>query len=242
MTESQLDNPAWYALTQAHASLALGHGAARHYPRDVAPYSAIAEATEAAYTDLAADLAPGLDARLFRPREERAPPGWETVSARPIIQMVANRSDLPAPLPGESDIRPLGRDDAAGMLALADIARPGPFAARTPLLGRYIGVRDATTGRLLAMAGERFRLRGHVELSGIAVHPDARERGYGAALTAALARAAFARGEVPFLHVYPDNRAATLYARLGFRERGQPWVLLWRRLTARSENEEARCH
>jgi hypothetical protein len=43
-----LDNPVWHALTGPHAELALGRGKARHYPREIAPFSAIAEATPAA--------------------------------------------------------------------------------------------------------------------------------------------------------------------------------------------------
>lgn len=135
---------------------------------------------------------------------------------------------LPAVLPRQADTVALGAGDVAEMLELADLARPGPFAPRTHLLGRYLGIRDCVTGELIAMGGERFRVCSHAEISGIAVRPDARGRGLGAALTAALARAAFARGEVPFLHVYADNRAASLYARLGFRERQTLWVLLWR--------------
>lgn len=229
MSDTPLDNPAWYALTGPHAHLALGRGAARHYPRDIAPYSAIAEPSEAAYSDLAADIPPGQEVRLFRPQEERAPREWEILSARPIIQMIANRSDLPA-LGNETNILPLGPGDAAEMQELVKLTQPGPFAPRAPLLGRYIGIRSAATGRLVAMGGERFRMRGHTELSAIAVHPDVRGRGYGAALTAALARAAFARDDVPFLHVYADNPAASLYARLGFVERRKLWVLLWRHL------------
>ena len=38
-----LDNPVWYALTGPHANIAIGRGGARHYPRDKAPFSAIAE-------------------------------------------------------------------------------------------------------------------------------------------------------------------------------------------------------
>jgi len=127
----------------------------------------------------------------------------------------------------ESRLISLDLTDAADMQALADVAKPGPFSTRTPKLGRYVGVRDAS-GRLLAMAGERLRLLGHVELSGICVHPDARGQGLGAALTLYLARAALARGEVPFLHVFPDNPAAALYTRLGFRLRTKLWVL-WHR-------------
>ena len=47
------------------------------------------------------------------------------------------------------------------MLALVAATAPGPFGRRTPLLGRYLGIRDG--GRLVAMAGERLRVPGHVE-------------------------------------------------------------------------------
>jgi hypothetical protein len=107
-----LDNVVWTALTTTHASVAHGQGLARHFPRDMAPFSAVAEPSARAYADLAETLDPGVEARLFRPREEPAFSGWETLSgprrdrragallgaydfirrlfrARPIIQMIA---------------------------------------------------------------------------------------------------------------------------------------------------------
>jgi predicted GNAT family acetyltransferase len=78
------------------------------------------------------------------------------------------------------------------------------------------------------MAGERLRLAGYVELSGIATHPHARGRGLASILTRSLMRAAFERGEVPFLHVRIGNPAITLYQRLGFDIRCKIWVL-WRK-------------
>jgi GNAT superfamily N-acetyltransferase len=219
-----LDNPVWHALTGAHARFAFGRGAARHYPRDIAPFSAIAEPTAAAYRDLAADLPPGLEARLFRPTDEAIPPGWETISARPIVQMVADGT-MPEPAAMDS-IVPLGEADAEDMLALAEAARPGPFGRRTVLLGHFVGVRR--DGRLVAMAGERFRLAGYVELSAICVRPDWRGKGFGKGLTRYLAHRARAHGEIPVLHVFPENPAMMVYARLGFRERSRLWVL-WRR-------------
>jgi GNAT superfamily N-acetyltransferase len=229
-TADPLDNPVWHALVGPHAGFAIGRRAARRYERYVAPFSAIAEPTAAAYADLAADLPARVEARLFRPTEEPTPEGWETTSARPIMQMVWDGPSLPPPLAGEAGIVRLGRDDIAKMLALVDAARPGPFEPRTIELGNYVGVRDAATGRLVAMAGERFRLPLYVELSAIAVHPEARGRGLGAALTAHLARSALTHGATPFLHVFPDKPAVSLYTRLGFRERARLWVL-WRRPT-----------
>lgn len=141
--------------------------------------------------------------------------------------MVADAADLAAVRPEEEGLAELGPDDAADMLALADAAKPGPFGPRTGALGRFVG-RRGPDGRLLAMAGERFRFAGHVELCTICVHPGARGRGLGAAVMLRLARDALARGEAPFLLVLADNPAAALYARLGFRERATTWIL-WHR-------------
>ena len=86
MAADSLDNPVWHALVGAHAGFAVGGGGARHYPRDIAPFSAIAEPRLAAYADLARDLPAQMEGRLFRRRNEPTPQGWETISARPIIQ------------------------------------------------------------------------------------------------------------------------------------------------------------
>lgn len=227
-----LDNVVWAALTSVHAAIGIGRGLARHYPRDMVPFSAVAEPTMLAYADLAESLNPGEEARLFRPREEPTPSGWETLSVRPIIQMIAeDRSISERNAIGGHSIEPLTIDDAADMLVLAEIAKPGPVGARTVLLGSYFGVRDRSTRHLIAMAGERFRLNGYVELSAIGVHPDRRGHGLGRALTLHLIRQAFGRGEIPFLHVFPDNPALALYARWGFRERARHHVI-WRRPVA----------
>lgn len=225
-----LDNPVWHALVGPHAALAIGDGLARHYPRDMVPFSAIAEPSDAAYRDLARDLPNGIEARLFRPTREPAPRGWEAISARPILQMVLDRDPPPhRPSPAGDDIRALSSADETAVLDLAEVAKPGPFDRRTVELGRFVGlVRD---GSLVAMAGERLRLPGLVELSAIAVRPADRGRGLASRLIVDLCRRAAERGEVPFLHVFSDNPAAKLYEHLGFRVRTTLWVL-WHRPAA----------
>jgi predicted GNAT family acetyltransferase len=148
------------------------------------------------------------------------------VSSRPIIQIVADHSVQADAALGERLIE-LGTNDAHEMLQLTEIAKPGPFGPQTHVLGTYVGYRDR--GKLSAMGGRRFHLPGFVELSAICVHPDARGRGLGTGITSHLTRMAWAHGETPFLHVFPDNPAVALYRRLGFRERAQLWVI-WRRV------------
>ncbi len=218
-----LDNPVWHALTGPHRAHALGRGAARHYPRDIAPFSAIAEPSEQAYADLVADLPVNTEARLFRPSVEPLPAGWEELDRFPLLQMVASRD------PGDVGVATtlLTAADSAAMLDLVAATKPGPFGARTALLGRYLGVWQGS--RLVAMAGERLRVPGHVELSAICVHPEARGKGIAAALTRRLMRLALEGGELPFLHVRPDNvGAVALYKRLGFETRRE-LAVLWRR-------------
>jgi ribosomal protein S18 acetylase RimI-like enzyme len=224
----ELDNPVWHTLIGTHARFAVGHGRARHYPRDMAPFSAIENASDASYTDLASDLPPGMEARLFRLSDEPLPSGWMKVDAFPMLQMVLARLPEDAPVgPPPTD---LTNDDVLAMMKLAEIAKPGPFGRRTIELGAFVGVRDGT--QLLAMAGERMRLRDYVELSAIATHPKARGRGLAGWLTYSLAKRALDRGETPFLHVRPENKSAVwIYRRLGFEVRREIWVL-WRKPAA----------
>jgi predicted GNAT family acetyltransferase len=85
-------------------------------------------------------------------------------------------------------------------------------------MGDFFGVtRD---GRLAAMAGQRMRPPGHVELSGVCTHPDFRGEGLATRLSAHVTRAILARGETPFLHAWKDNAGTiALYGKLGYRIR-----------------------
>src|SRR5262249_54375912 len=101
------------------------------------------------------------------------------------------------------------------MLALTELARPGPFLAGTIELGDYFGVDDGD--RLVAVAGERMRLPGYTEISAVCTPPHARGRGLATALTRHAAARIRARGETGRLHVRRDNHdAIRVYERLGF--------------------------
>lgn len=226
---SELDNPIWSALVGPHSGFAAGHGLARHYPRAMAPFSAIAEPSAQAYADLASDLPSGVEARLFRPVDEPSPAGWETLNSRPIVQMVMH-DDAQMRTSTFDELVSLDISDAEEMRQLAQLAKPGPFGPQTPKLGRYFGVRR--NGHPVAMGGERLHLSRFIEVSAICVHPNFRGAGLGTAILSQLASGILARGKAPFLHVFPDNSACELYRHLGFRENARPWVI-WRRPIAK---------
>ncbi len=213
-----LDNPVWHALCGPHRALAKRHGLALHYPREVAAFSAIAEASAQAYADLARGLPPDTEARLLRDRAEPVPAGWSVINDVTLLQMEARGFD------GRQCEGPpivtLGSRHREAVLALVELAQPGPFGPRTMEMGHYVGIFE--DGQLLAMAGERLRLDTHVELSAICTHPSARGRGLAERLVRRLMHDALQRGQQPFLHVLPTNAGAiSLYRRLGFAIRAE---------------------
>lgn len=101
------------------------------------------------------------------------------------------------------------------------------FTVPRPWGAQEIGETLAQPGSFLLTDADGFligrAIAGEAELLTLAVRPDARRRGTGAALVAAFLDAARARGaERAFLEVAADNTAAqALYARAGFAEAGR---------------------
>jgi ribosomal protein S18 acetylase RimI-like enzyme len=219
-----LDNPIWNALTSEQAHFAERHGDAARFPPAVTGLAGLR--TPEAIADLPHLLGGGAVTGLLVGGALELPSGLATVDEAPALQMV---HDGPAPgMP--AGIEELGPADAASMLALAEATRPGPFGMRTGELGVFFGIRAG--GRVIAMAGQRMRLPGLVEVSGVCTDPAHLGRGYGARLLTAQLALIRGAGQGVFLHVKADNaRAIALYERLGFRAsrrlhylivRGQP--------------------
>lgn len=170
-------------------------------------------------------MAPGEELILLQARPSPLPPELELVSERMAVQMVAETAERVA-IPRH--VEQLGARDAAEMQALAELTKPGPFRSETHRLGTFWGIRD--DGRLVAMAGERMKMPGLSEVSGVCCHPDARGLGYGRLLSRLVMGRMVARGEQPFLHAYADNEAAIgLYEQLGFTLRSRMVVQCIRR-------------
>lgn len=207
-----LDRPIWQALNTTHADVAEGGALARRYRTSISPMAASIDNSPAALAALGALAAPGESLVLLMADPVVPPQGFETVMSAPGVQMLA--AQPPRPL-ADAEIAPLGWADAEAMLVLAELTKPGPFSLEALALGRFWGVRH--NGALIAMAGERMRLPGYTELSGVCTHPDHRGKGLGKRLSLHAMQAIFESGAQPFLHAFASNTPAiTLYESIGF--------------------------
>lgn len=211
-----LDRPVWSCLNGRQSDLALRRGGVVRMKPDYGLFAASADESPeslAVLGDLVRELG---NVGLVEPGAPPPVPGTEVVSSAVCLQMEA--AEVAPAWDVAFEMLTLSDADAAEMLALATLTKPGPFFARTHQLGDFIGVR--VDGRLVAMAGERMRPDGYTEASGVCVHPDHRGKGYAARLLREVTAKILARGERAFLHSYADNSTAiALYESLGYRGR-----------------------
>lgn len=213
MASHPLDHPAWSALTGRQAHLAVAVGDARRFDPAYGVFAALADRSAA--EDLAALVAAHGDVAFLEAEGPPMAPGLAVASQDLGVQMVCACLSPETRGADAPEILDLGPDDAEEMLALALATEPGPFFARTPELGLFVGVRAA--GRLVAMAGERMKPEGHTEVSGVCTLPEFRGQGLAGRLMRRVAARILDRGETPFLHAYAANTGAiALYESLGF--------------------------
>jgi predicted GNAT family acetyltransferase len=220
-----LDHPIWSALTTRQHALAEGGALARRYPSAIAPFAAIVDMSPQSFAALSALMSRSEVAVLFTPDPVTPPAEFKILLAETAEQMIGMSAE--SSLPGVEAVT-LGVDDAPAMMELTELTKPGPFTLRTHELGTFLGIR--IDGQLVAMAGERMKPANYTEITAVCVHPDHRGRGYAQALLAAISRQIVARGEIPFLHVFSENKSAVaLYRRQGMEIRRRLYVTVLQR-------------
>jgi ribosomal protein S18 acetylase RimI-like enzyme len=209
----------WNALTTEQAGLAVVTGAAVRIDPDYGPFAAACDGSDEALAALAATLK-GADDRIGVVEREAwpKPPGTRVLGGGDLVQMVYEGT-----APKQADdprIELLKGKDAKAMAALAHATEPGPWGSKTHKYGDYFGIRIGR--KLAAMAGERMRVPGYAELSGVSTWPEFRGQGLAAALIRRVVRGFVERGDVPYLHCYAANAGAiALYEKLGFHTRAR---------------------
>lgn len=207
-----LDRPAWNALHTSHAALAESNGPALRYPPTIVPFAAAVDNSAESLKALADLAAIGEGMALVEAGPAIVPSGFDITLEGILIQMIADR---PHERTTDPRIERLTEADAEEMLALATLTRPGPFTLGAQKLGPFWGVK--VDGKLVAMAGQRLRVPGFTELSGLCTHPDYQGRGLGALLFRFVSGEITATGDTAFLHAFSTNATAiSLYKKLGF--------------------------
>jgi GNAT superfamily N-acetyltransferase len=190
-------------LTTRHAGLCLRLGEAARYRPEVSALGALSEPSTSALGDLATLVEPGgfvivagVEAVLD------LGPDWRNAGGMPLAQMICEVTLDPP----DCAVAPLGAEDTDDVMELVALTEPGPFERGTLERGCSVGLRRE--GRLVAMAGERMKPRGHTEISAVCVHPDAQGRGLGETFVRAGGAPIQRAGDVPYLHVHTGNERA----------------------------------
>ncbi|WP_174365360.1 GNAT family N-acetyltransferase [uncultured Caballeronia sp.] len=214
-----LDNPAWNALTTLQRSVSSGNELARRFEPSISPIAAVMNSADpACWSALAEVVGAGSLVGVFAIDKDAPPEDWTVDWRYTLAQMTCTRASFKAPARAAAhpSMRVLTLADGNAMVELAALAQPGPMEARTVTLGRYLGIFDHDD-KLIAMAGERMRLDGATEVSGVCTHPEHRGKRYAQLLSAAITETILERGDTAFLHVRDGNTgAASVYEKLGF--------------------------
>jgi GNAT superfamily N-acetyltransferase len=217
-----LNNPAWYALSTLQRSFSSGNDLARRFGPHFSPIAAVADSTDLACWDALAEIIDaGAQVGIFAIAKNAPAEEWTVDWRYTFAQMTCTTAayKAPASMTDRPSIRVLTLADGPAMVELAALAQPGPMEVRTVMLGRYLGIFD-DADTLIAMAGERMRIDGATEVSGVCTHPKHRGKRYAQILSAAITEGILERGDTAFLHVRDGNAsAASVYEKLGFEVR-----------------------
>jgi len=210
-----LDRPIWNALQTEHAGLAEGGALARRYPPSIVPFAAASDSSRESLEALAKLAGSGEVMALVEPETITIPDGFDVVGEAILVQMIGS---TPHEQISDPRIVRLTEADAADMLALAQLTKPGPFTLGAQKLGAFWGIKE--DGRLIAMGGQRLRQPGFTELSGLCTHPDLQGKGLGKLMFRYVAGQIAASDATTYLHVNAINSGAiALYKALGFEQR-----------------------
>ena len=224
-----LDRPIWSCLNGRQSHLAAARGEAVRIDPRYGPFATARDQGDEAQAALAALLRDAAD-QLWVVEAEvwPAPFGTESIMEKQLLQMVAERPQLPQP----SDTIPflLGDADVADMTKLALATEPGPWGEMSHRYGNFYGFRQG--GKLQAMAGMRM-LPGenYAEVSGVCTWPEFQGQGLAGQLIRRVMADMVAEGQTPYLHSYAGNaHAIRLYESLGFQARRAMTVTIIRKI------------
>ncbi len=211
-----LDNPIWTALNSGSGSFAYGDGVVRFIDRRIGFFAGIPLYDAEHLNQLYEAMDSGMRVIVFPPGYLELDVKWKVRNDNALLQMVFEKPSFDLTL--DASIRALAAADVPEMLALTQLAKPGPFLENTIDFGGYFGF--FVEGRLVSMAGTRLVAGPYTEVSAVCTHPDFVGQGLAQRVLPHVLNYIQQQGQIPYLQLYPDNLPALrLYQRLGFVER-----------------------
>lgn len=211
-----LDNPIWTALNSGSASMAYDKGSVRFIDRKIGFFAGLPFYDTEHLNQLYAEMDSGMRVIVFTPGFLELDAKWKVRNDNALLQMVFEKPSLHGSQ--NASIRALGKVDVPEMLALTQLAKPGPFLENTIDFGGYFGY--FVEGKLVSMAGTRLAAGPYTEVSAVCTHPDYVGQGLAQRVLPHVMNYIQQKGQIPYLQLYPDNLPAyRLYQRLGFVER-----------------------
>jgi ribosomal protein S18 acetylase RimI-like enzyme len=203
-------------LNSGSASFAYGNGTVRFIDRRIGFFAGIPLYDTEHLYQLYEAMDSGMRVIVFPPGNLDLDAKWKVRNDNALLQMVFDKPSINLSL--DESIRALAAADVPEMLALTQLAKPGPFLENTIAFGGYFGF--FVDGKLVSMAGTRLAAGPYTEVSAVCTHPDFVGRGLAQRVLPHVMNYIQQKGQIPYLQLYPDNLPALrLYQRLGFVER-----------------------
>lgn len=209
----KLDNPVWHSLSETHKDLSIDYHNIKFYQPAYCPFGGFIDNNNVAsrideYSKLINNLfvvgeKPFFSNKLFLKKELIC------------VQMVLEKKTEAGI---EEDLIKLDNAFSGALSSLVNEVQPGYFKEKTNLMGDYFGiVRD---GKLVAVTGERMKMKNFTEVSAVVTHPFYTGKGYASQLVGHTVNNIFNENKIPYLHVAETNLGAIrLYEKLGFTTR-----------------------
>jgi len=209
----KLDNPVWYSLSETHKDISINYHNVKFYDPVYCPFGGFIENNNVASQ---IDEYSKLINHFFVVGEKPLFSGKILLKNELIcLQMILEkRIEINI---GEKIIE-LDDTLAEALSSLVNEVQPGYFKKKTNLMGNYFGV--IKEGKLVAVTGERMKMKGFTEVSAVVTHPFYKGKGFAKQLVAHTANKIFDENKTPYLHVAETNfDAIRLYEKLGFKTR-----------------------
>ena len=209
----RLDNPVWHSLSETHKDLSIDYHNIKFYQPAYCPFGGFIDNNNVAsrideYSKLINNLfvvgeKPFFSNKLFLKKELIC------------VQMVLEKKTEAGI---EEDLIKLDNAFSGALSSLVNEVQPGYFKEKTNLMGDYFGI--VKDGKLVAVTGERMKMKNFTEVSAVVTHPFYTGKGYASQLVGHTVNKIFNENKIPYLHVAETNLGAIrLYEKLGFTTR-----------------------